>query len=140
MNYLLDTNVISELRKAKTRRVDRNVYKWASTVPVISMFSSVICFMELELGVLLLERRDKSQGVILRQWLEQQVITSFAERILPFDLTIAKRAAGLHVPNPCSHRDAMIAATALVHGMTVVTRNVADFERAGVRLLNPWQD
>ena len=139
MVYLLDTNVIFELRKSKSRRVDRNVYQWAKGIPASSMFSSVICFLELELGVLLVEHRDKAQGAILRSWLEKHVLPTFSERILPLDLTVARRAAGLHVPHPCSHRDAMIAATALVHGMTIVTRNVADFERTGVNLVNPWE-
>ena len=139
MICLLDTNVISELRKAKSRRVDRNVYNWAKAIPASSMFSSAICFLELELGVLLVERRDKVQGSILRAWMEKQVVPSFSERILPVDLPVARKAASLHVPDPCSHRDALIAATALVHGMTVVTRNVADFERTGVSLMNPWE-
>ena len=139
MLYLLDTNVISELRKADTSRVSRNVYKWAKSVSVDSMFSSAICLLELELGVLLLERRDHSQGAVLRSWLEKHVLPSLGERILPVDVAVARKAAGLHVPDPCSHRDAMIAATALVHGMTVVSRNIADFERTGVPLLNPWE-
>lgn len=139
MTFLLDTNVVSELRKAKTRRVDRNVYNWGKSVPAASMFLSAISYLELELGVLLVERRDKSQGRILRSWLEQRVLPAFSERILPVDVPVARKAASLHVPDPCSHRDAMIAATALVHGMTIVTRNVSDFERTGVPLLNPWQ-
>lgn len=139
MVYLLDTNVISELRKTKSRRVDRNVYNWAKAIPASSMFSSVVCFLELELGVLLIEHRDRAQGAVLRSWLEKRVLPAFSERILPFDLQAARRAATLHVPNPCSHRDAMIAATALVHGMTVVTRNVGHFESTGVNLINPWE-
>src|SRR5215469_5671676 len=114
MAYLLDTNVVSELRKTKTRRVDRNVYRWAKGVPASSMYLSVISVLELELGVLLLERRDKSQGSILRSWFEKRVLPAFSEQILPVDIQVARKAASLHVPNPCSHRDAMIAATALV--------------------------
>jgi predicted nucleic acid-binding protein len=139
MLYLLDTNVISELRKACTNKVSRNVYRWARSVSADSMFSSAICLLELELGVLLLERRDRAQGAVLRLWLEKQVLPSFDERILPVDIVVAKKAATLHVPDPCSHRDAMIAATALVHGMTVVSRNVDDLKRTGVNLLNPWE-
>lgn len=139
MAYLLDTNVVSELRKSKTRKVDRHVYNWAKNVPANSMFLSVISLLELELGVLLVERRDKSQGAVLRSWLERRALPAFSNRILSIDVPVAFKAASLHVPNPGSHRDAMIAATALVHGMTMVTRNLADFERTGVTLLNPWE-
>jgi predicted nucleic acid-binding protein len=102
------------------------------------MYLSVISVLELELGVLLLERSDKSQGSILRSWLEKRVLPAFSEQILPVDIQVARKAASLHVPNPCSHRDAMIAATALVHSLTVVTRNTPDFARSGVALLDPW--
>jgi hypothetical protein len=137
--YLLDTNVVSELRKSKTRRVDRHVYNWAKSISSGAMFLSAICVLELELGVLLLERRDRSQGAVLRSWMENHVLPAFEGRVLAVDTEVARKAAGLHVPNPCSQRDALIAATALVHGMTVATRNVADFEATGVALANPWK-
>ncbi|MGA2672573.1 MAG: type II toxin-antitoxin system VapC family toxin [Terracidiphilus sp.] len=140
MMYVLDTNVVSELRKANTGKADRHVMAWIGSNPAASMFLSVISVLELERGTLLLERRDRLQGTMLRSWLENQVAPSFAGRILPVDTAVARRCASLHVPNPRSYRDALIAATALVHGMTVVTRNVSDFEPTGVTLLNPWGD
>jgi hypothetical protein len=129
--YLLDTNVVSELRKARAGKADPNVAKWAASVPVVRLFVSVIGIQELEIGVLLAERRDPRQGKILRAWLEDHVSSAFAERILPVDTAVARRSAALHVPNPRPVRDALIAATALVHGLTVVTRNVVDFESTG---------
>jgi predicted nucleic acid-binding protein len=103
------------------------------------MFISVITLYELEIGVLLIERRDPHQGVIFRHWLNDIVIPTFQHRLLPLDPTIAIRAAGLHDPDPKPLNDAYVAATALVHGMTVVTRNVADFQNMDVALLNPWE-
>ena len=136
--YLLDTNVISELRKAKAGKADPKVVAWAERIPAPNLFLSVITLLELETGLLLIERRDLLQGVILRCWLETQVIPAFSERILPVDTPVARRCARLHVPDPRSDRDALIAATALIHDLTVVTRNVADFEPTGVRIINPW--
>jgi toxin FitB len=136
--FLLDTNVVSELRKARAGRADKNVTAWAAGVSAASMFVSVITIQELEIGVLLAERRDSSQGTILRRWLEEQVLPAFAERTLPVDTIVARRSAVLHLPDPRPVRDALIAATALVHGMTVVTRNVADFAPTGTRLIDPW--
>jgi predicted nucleic acid-binding protein len=137
--YVLDTNVVSELRKIETGRVDPRVKSWANKLPSGSAFLSVITVMELEQGTLSMERRDPRQGAMLRAWLERQILVEFDGQLLPVDLQIAKRCASLHVPNPFSYRDSLIAATALVHGMTVVTRDVADFKRTGVRLLNPWE-
>ena len=135
--YILDTNVISELRKAgKTRQ---NVKKWAERLPSASLYISVISLLELEIGILLIDRRDKEQGAILRAWMDRHVLPTFSGRILAIDAAVAQRCAMLHVPNPRSDRDALIAATALVHGLTVATRNVADFARTGVGVLNPWE-
>lgn len=136
--FILDTNVISELRKAKDGRADRNVTAWASGIPVGSLFLSVISVFELEKGVRSKERSDPAQGALLRAWLSGQVFSAFDGRVLPIDSVVAQRCAGLHVPNPRSERDAFIAATAMVHSMTVVTRNLSDFEATGVPLLNPW--
>ena len=135
---ILDTNVISELRKAGDGRADGRVVAWLSGVNAGTLYVSSITLMELELGILRVERRDTPQGVMLRRWMEQHVLPEFAGRILPVDAPVALRCARLHVPESRSDRDTLIAATALVHGMTVVTRNVADFEQTGVALINPW--
>ena len=137
--YLLDTNVISELRKAKSISCNQNVIDWAKNVSPSSLYISVITILEIEIGVLLVERRDPAQGAVLRSWLNAHVLPVFAERILYIDVAVAQRCAKLHVPNPHSDRDALIAATALVHGMTIVTRNVNDFNQTEVEILNPWQ-
>lgn len=136
--YLIDTNVVSELRKAKAGKADKNVIAWAANVSADSLFLSVITILELEIGIQLVERRDPTQGTLLRAWLEDHVLLAFSGRILSVDVLVAQRCAKLHVPDPCSDRDALIAATALVHGMTVITRNIADFQATGVELLNPW--
>lgn len=137
--YLLDTNVVSELRKARSGKADRNVVSWAVGVSSASLFISVITVLELETGVLLVERRDPHQGALLRAWMDGQVLPAFADRILAIDVPVAQRCAKLQVPDPRSDRDALIAATALAYGMIVVTRNVMDFEPTGVRVLNPWR-
>lgn len=138
MMYVLDTNVVSELRKVRQGKADAHVAAWVEHVDAADLFISAITVLELEMGVLLLERKDATQGATLRLWLEQRVLPEFAERTLPIDTAVARRCAQLHVPDRRGERDALIAATALVHGMTVVTRNVADFHATGVPLLNPW--
>ena len=136
--FLLDTNVLSELRKAGDGKADENVIAWLSTVDAATLYLSAMTLMELELGILRIERRDPAQGARLRIWMTHHVLPEFLGRILPVDAAVALRCASLHVPDPRADRDALIAATALVHGMTVVTRNIADFEAVGVPVLNPW--
>ena len=136
--FLLDTNVISELRKAGDGKADANVTAWLSNVDAGTLYLSAMTLMEIELGILRIERRDAAQGARLRAWMTHHVLPEFQDRTLPVDAVVALRCASLHVPDPRAERDALIAATALVHGMTVVTRNIGDFEAIGVPLLNPW--
>lgn len=136
--YVLDTNVVSELRKIRLGRADGNVAQWADSVDTVDLYLSAITLQELEIGVLLAERRDPAQGAMFRTWLDSHVLPAFAGRVLPVDTAVAMRSAKLHVPDPRPVRDCLIAATALVHGMTVVTRNTVDFEASGVKLINPW--
>jgi predicted nucleic acid-binding protein len=138
--FLLDTNVVSELRRARSGCADLGVVAWAEQADPAALFLSVVSLHELELGVRLKQHRDPRQGQLLRQWLDQQVVPSFAGRILPIDEAVARCSAALHVPDPRPHRDGLIAATALVHAMVVVTRNVGDFLPTGVEVLNPWRD
>ena len=138
--FLLDTNVVSELRKVRLGKADAQVAHWADSIDASDLYLSVISIQELEIGVLLAERRDPSQGAVFRAWLNAHVLPAFTGRILVIDTAVAQRSARLHVPDPRPVRDALIAATALVHGMTVVTRDVADFEPTGVSILNPWND
>lgn len=136
--FLLDTNVISELRRPD--KAHRNVVAWANTIPAASFFISAISILEIELGARLIERKDTAQGAVLRNWIDNYILARFEGRILAIDTAVAQRCAQLHVPNPRAERAALIAATALVHGLTIVTRNVGDFEPTGVALLNPWDD
>lgn len=137
--YLLDTVVVSELRKVKTGRADANVASWIAQISEYEVYLSVVTIHELEHGVLLAERSDPRQGSVLRRWLDERVARAFSGRILAIDTEIARRAASFHVPDPAPFRDALIGATALVHGLMVVTRNERDFIRFdGLHVTNPW--
>ena len=135
---LLDTTVVSELRKAKSGKADGNVLTWAAAQDPAALFVSAITLLELEMGVRRAERRDSAQGAALRAWMANRVLPTFEGRVLAIDGPVALCCAALHVPDPKRDRDALIAATGLVHSMPVVTRNVADFEGTGLRIINPW--
>lgn len=134
--YLLDTNVVSEMRR-RTRMAPA-VAAWAAQVPPMDLYLSVLSVMELETGALLVARRDPAQGHLLIDWIERNVLRAFDGRILPVDLAVVRRCAALHVPDPRPVKDALIAATAASHRLSVVTRNVRDFDGLGVPVLNPW--
>lgn len=133
--FLLDTNVVSELRKKSN--ADSSVVGWSLSQPASMLFLSVIIVRELEYGVLLAARKDAQKAGVLKNWLET-ILERFDGRTIAIDTEIARRCAALHVPDPKSERDSWIAATALVHNLTVVTRNTRDFEGTGVKLFNPW--
>lgn len=137
--YVLDTNVVSEMRKVRSGKANSGVDEWAAQTSSAEMFVSAITIHELEHGVLLLERSDPDQGAVLRAWLDRSVAAAFAQRVLAVDDHVARRAALLHGPDPAPFRDALIAGTALTHGMTVVTRDLEHFERfEGLDVWNPW--
>jgi predicted nucleic acid-binding protein len=136
--FLLDTNVVSELRKVSINKADKNVIEWAKKQSVGFLFISSISILEIEMGILQKERKDPQQAAILRTWLNTHVLKAFSDRVLPFDTSVAIQCAKLHVPDPKSERDAMIGVTAKVHGMTLVTRNVKDFKHMKLDILNPW--
>ncbi len=137
--FLLDTNVISELRKIYAHKADPNVTRWSERTPTGEMFLSVITIFELEMGIRRLERRDRSQANMFRNWLEGYLLNAFDGRIFPATIEIARVCAAYHVPDPAPFRDSFIAATAQVHNLILVTRNTSDFVRCGIPLLNPWQ-
>lgn len=136
--FILDTNVVSELRKAKAGKADANVVAWAAAQDPAALFLSAITLLELEMGVMLAQRRDSAQGAVLRAWMADRLLTAFTGRVLPVDGPVALCCAALHVPDPRSDRDALIAATGIVHAMPIVTRNVTDFAPTGVKIINPW--
>ncbi|MBY0338140.1 MAG: type II toxin-antitoxin system VapC family toxin [Acetobacteraceae bacterium] len=136
--FLLDTNIVSVLRRLERAGAGRR--DWAARTPAEQTFLSAVTVLELERGVLLVERRDPAQEAVLRRWLEGDVLARFARRVLAVDSAVAWRCAALHVPEPRPERDALIAATGFVHGLTVVTRSLADLAPMGVPLLDPGAD
>lgn len=136
--YLLDTNIISEGRKLGTSRVDPHAALWFAQIDVETTFVSAMTIFELERGVQQIERRDRAQGLVLRRWLDDQIMTTYERRTLPLSREVALICAGLHIPDPKSERDAWIAATAIEARLILVSRNVSDFDAMGIELLNPF--
>ena len=136
--HLLDTNVVSELRKVGKGRIDANFAAWARTLRWSDLFLSAITIQELEIGVVRLADYDKPQAAVLRQWLHEQVLKKFDQRILPVTAEVALQSATFLVPRMSTLEDALIAATARVHRLTVVTRNVSHFKDCGIKVINPW--
>lgn len=134
---MLDTNVVSELRKREAV-ADASVRTWARDRIPAELHLSAITILEVEQGILRIERRDPEQAQRLRRWLEHDLIPTFQGRILPVDLPVVRAAARLHVPDPQPERDALIAATAIAHHLTLVSRNTSDFKTMGVPIINPW--
>lgn len=132
------TNLISGLRKARDGMANIHVTTRQAAQDANALFISAITVVELEIGLRRIARRDQRQGALLRAWFTGRVLPEFEGRVLPIDGAVALRCAGLHVSDPRAERDALIAATALVHGLTVVTRNTGDFRETGADLLNPW--
>lgn len=138
--FVLDTNMVSEMRKVRSGKANPGVAQWAAQARSAELFVSSITIHELEHGVLLMERSDPDQGAVLREWLDRSVTAAFEKRVLAVDEVVARRAASLHVPDPAPFRDALIGATALAHAMTVVTRDLKDFSRFdGLEVVNPWR-
>lgn len=137
--YLFDTNIVSELRKMANGKIDPNVRAWLAQISPSETWISVVTVSEIQTGILNLARKDPSQSLILKQWFEHQVLPHYATRILPIDTKIALLAAELHIPNKRDINDAYIAATAQIHDLTLVTRNVKDFQNIDLKLFNPFQ-
>jgi toxin FitB len=136
VTFLLDTNVVSETRRP--RRLPKPVADWFNSVDANAMFVSVATLLEIEVGVRRLEHRDPRQGAVLRRWKSQSLSPAFRGRVLPVDEEVADCCAALQVPDPRPLLDSIIAATAMVHKLVLVTRNVSDFARMSVSLFNPW--
>ncbi len=140
--YLFDTSAITELRKAKHKnkkfKADPGLIEWVKHVDHSTIYVSSIAFMEIEIAILSMEKKNKHQGKLLRNWFDELVKPAFDGRVIAFDQAIALKCAALRVPDPHRMRNAIVAATALVHKMILVTKNEKDFIYTGVDIVSPW--
>ena len=138
--FLLDTNVVSELRETRTRKPHPRVAAWARSIDPADQYTTSVTILELEIGVVLKRRHDAAQAAIFRTWMDSHVFPAFAGRILEFDSEAAQHCAALHEWATPPFRNALIAGIAMARGFAVVTRNVRDFQPMGVPVFNPWED
>ncbi|MBN6067169.1 type II toxin-antitoxin system VapC family toxin [Aggregatibacter actinomycetemcomitans] len=136
--YLLDTNIVSELRKLEKGRADPNVTKWFQQVDLQQAYLSVITLFEIKIGILQLIRHDAQQATILQNWFTNTLLPNFENRILPLDQNVALACAELHIPDKKPLNGSYLAATAKVHHLKMVTRNLKDFQHSGVEIINPF--
>ncbi len=136
--YLFDTNIISETRKVRQNKADKRLSAWLKTVPKESFYTNVVVLMELERGILNIARKDSQQADRLEDWYQTAVNAMFAERVLPIDKITASICAALHIPDRAPENDAWIAASAIQHNLTLVTRNVQDFQHPHLQVFNPF--
>lgn len=137
--YLLDIHVLSELRRQAGGRADPRVTAWSKTIALDDLYLSVVTIHEMELGIRRIERSDPAKAAVLRSWLTGFVLPTFGERVLPVDLGCALRSAQLQAAGSRNWQEALLAATALVHDLVLVTRNTVHFSDTEVPLLNPWE-
>jgi predicted nucleic acid-binding protein len=137
VQYLLDTNVITALRRPYLNPAPA---VWAASLPLTDLYTAAPVIAEIGLGVTAKERADPTQGAILRHWFESDVLNAFANRILAFDARAACTLARYRVPDQAPYNDALIAAIAEVNGMAIATRNIKHFEPLGIMVTNPWDN
>ena len=136
--FLLDTNVISDMRKIDSGRADSHVSTWIDELDASDFYVSVVTLAELDYCIRFKHRRYPNQSLFLRRWFNHSVLPFFEDRIVTIDFQVAMKYSEINVPNHLPDRDSWIAATALVHNFVVVTRNTKDFEASGVALYTPW--
>lgn len=137
--FLLDTNVVSELRRTRTRRPNPSVAAWIDSIEPAKLFLSSVTLLELEIGIVLKGRHNPAQAEVFQIWYEQHVLPTFAGRILDFDRMAAHHTALFHGFATPPYRDGLIAGIAAANRLTVATRNTEDFRPLGVPVLNPWE-
>ena len=137
--YLLDTNIVSELRKLETGKIHPQVYRWIKSNGFTHTYISAVTLAEIQTGILSLARKDKAQAASLDNWFTNRLLPAYRTKTLPVDTKVALIYAQLNVPNKRPINDAYIAATAIAHNLKLVTRNIQDFQGMPITLENPFE-